>query len=402
MYYKEKMRIFIGFILLGSLLNISGYAQSSVENIRKLREKTIKEIEYANKLLEETKGKTKQSLQEVNIMNEKLKKRREYIVSLEAETALLGDDIDACQNSVSSIEKNLEELKKFYASMLVRNYKSRTEDYFIIFLLASENMNQMYQRFRFVKIYLNYVKIQKDKYEKMMGELVNKKIELQNIKSEKEKVAKSTKKEYAVIKEESSKKVELLNSLKKKQVDIEKEIGEKEKITAKLDRELTKVIENERIKSGSSKSRINLTPAEQSISGDFGKNLGKLPWPTQKGFVSGKYGEHEHPDFKSVKIRNDGIYITTGKGEYVRSVFKGVVSKVFSIPGENFTVIIKHGNYYTLYHNIVDVVVKAGQNVDTKEVIGKVFTDGETRETTLYFQLWKETERNDPELWLSH
>jgi septal ring factor EnvC (AmiA/AmiB activator) len=236
----------------------------------------------------------------------------------------------------------------------------------------------------------------------LKSDLEVKRKELQNIKSEKEHLVTATRKEYINIKEESSKKVELLNTLKKKQGEIENEIREKEKITERLDREITKIIESARVKSGSSKMVINLTPAEQIISSDFGKNQGKLPWPTQKGIISGKYGEHEHPDFKSVKIRNDGIYISTEKGEFVRSVFKGVVSKVFSIPGENFTVIIKHGNYYTLYHNIVGVTVKAGQHVDTKEIIGRVFTDGETKETTLYFQLWKEMERNDPELWLAH
>jgi len=189
--------------------------------------------------------------------------------------------------------------------------------------------------------------------------------------------------------------------LTRKEGNIEKEIRDKKRTMERLDREITKLIESEKVKTGSGKSGLALTPVEQIISTDFGKNQGRLPWPTQKGMVTGKYGEHEHPDYKSVKIRNDGIYISTQNGEYVRAVFKGVVSKVFSIPGENFTVIIKHGNYYTLYHNLVDVTVKAGQHVETKEVIGKVFTDADTKETTLYFQLWKETERNDPELWLA-
>jgi murein hydrolase activator len=389
-------------ILIFWLFAANGYAQNSVESIRKLRENTLKEIDYANKLLEETKGRTKQSLQEVNIINEKLKRRKEYIISLEAESALLGNDIDECQISVNNLELSIQRLKSLYAAILVRNYKCRTEDYYIIFLLASDNLNQFYQRFRFVRIYLNYIKIQRKKFEELKGELIQKKGELQSKKTEKERLVGTTRKEYAVIKEESSRKVELLKKLKRKQGDIERDIHEKEKITARLDRELTKIIESERVKSGSSRTVTNLTPAEEIISGDFGRNQGKLPWPTQKGIISGKYGEHEHPDFKSVKIRNDGIYISTEKGEYVRSVFKGVVSKVFSIPGENFTVIIKHGKYYTLYHNIVDVTVKTGQSVETKEIIGRVFTDNETRETTLYFQLWKEMERNDPELWLAH
>jgi septal ring factor EnvC (AmiA/AmiB activator) len=100
-------------------------------------------------------------------------------------------------------------------------------------------------------------------------------------------------------------------------------------------------------------------------------------------------------------VRNDGIYISTVQGETVRAIFKGVVSKVFSIPGQNYTVIIRHGTYFTLYHNLIQVNVKAGQSVEMKEAIGKVFTDSESKETTLYFQVWKDMERSDPEIWLA-
>jgi len=372
-----------------------------VESVRKLKEKTLQEIEYANKILEETRGKTKQSLHEVNIINSKLKKRKEYIISLEAEAAMVDNNLRDCENDIKKLESNILRLKEIYASILIQNYKRRLKNYYLIFFLASENMNQLYQRFRFVKIYMNYLRLQRVNYERLRLELAEKAGKLKEIKGEKEILVNTTRKEYSIIKDESVRKMQLLKSLTRKEGNIEKEIRDKKRTMERLDREITKLIESEKVKTGSGKSGLALTPVEQIISTDFGKNQGRLPWPTQKGMVTGKYGEHEHPDYKSVKIRNDGIYISTQNGEYVRAVFKGVVSKVFSIPGENFTVIIKHGNYYTLYHNLVDVTVKAGQHVETKEVIGKVFTDADTKETTLYFQLWKETERNDPELWLA-
>jgi len=250
--------------------------------------------------------------------------------------------------------------------------------------------------------YYNYIENQKLKLDNLKADLSVKSNALLEVKKQKDSLIRSTKKEYGVIQEESAKKKVLLNSLKKKQAEIEREIRDKEKTARKLDNEISKIIEAEKRKSANGSIKANLTPADQIISSDFEKNRGKLPWPTKEGIISGKYGEHEHPDFKQVKIRNDGIYISTSKGESVRSIFKGVVSRVFSIPGENYTVIIKHGNYYTLYHNLVDVTVKAGQHVETKEVLGKVYTDNETKESTLYFQIWKETERNDPELWLAN
>jgi septal ring factor EnvC (AmiA/AmiB activator) len=144
-----------------------------------------------------------------------------------------------------------------------------------------------------------------------------------------------------------------------------------------------------------------LTHEEKILSTDFEKNEGRLPWPTERGVITGQYGEHQHPDYKSVTIRNEGVYIATSKGESARSIFKGVVSRVFTIPGENYTVLVKHGEYYTLYHNLINVKVKAGQQVNTKETIGTVFTNEKTRETVLYFQVWKETEKKNPELWLA-
>ena len=377
-------------------------AQNDVEKVRKMRESTLKEIEYANKLLEETRGQTKASLQEVNIINQKLRKRKQYITGLETETELVGNTVAEYQAEIDKVQAEIKRLKGLYAKMVVSNYKHRWNDYYFMYFLASDNINQLYQRLRFVRIYYSYIENQKLKLDKLTADLGVKSNELLEVKKQKEILIRTTKKEYSVIQQESAKKMKLVNSLKNKQAEIEREIRDKERTAKKLDNEITKIIEAEKRKSGKGSIKANLTPADQIISNDFEKNRGKLPWPTNEGIISGKYGEHEHPDFKEVKIRNDGIYISTSKGEPVRSIFKGVVSRVFSIPGENYTVIIKHGNYYTLYHNLVDVTVKAGQHVNTKEVVGKVFTDNETRESTLYFQIWKETERNDPEIWLAN
>lgn len=395
---KRALIVVSCLILMGSAM----VAQNDVEKVRKLRESTLKEIEFANKLLEETRGQTKASLQEVNIINQKLKKRQQYIASLETETELVGQTVAEYQSDIEKVQAEIKRLKDLYAEMIVNNYKNRWNNYYVMYFLASDNMNQLYQRLRFVRIYYNYIENQKLKLDKLKADLSFKSNELLEVKKQKNILIQTTRKEYNVIQEESAKKMVLLNSLKKKQSEIEREIRDKERTAKKLDNEITKIIEAEKKKSGKGSIKANLTPADKIISSDFEKNRGKLPWPTNEGIISGKYGEHEHPDFKEVKIRNDGIYISTSKGEPVRSIFKGVVSRVFSIPGENYTVIIKHGNYFTLYHNLIDVTVKAGQHVETKEVLGKVYTDHETRESTLYFQIWKETERNDPELWLAN
>lgn len=397
----KEMRLL--FFILLSLILSSGkfFAQDNVKKIRENRDKTLREIEYANRLLIETQGKTKESLNEVSLINHKLNKRKEYLVGIEVEVSVLDKTIDENQIVIHSLENEIDKLKRLYARMIVNGYKNQSNHYLVMYFLASENLNQLYRRMRTIKLFNSYLKKKHLELSELKKEYIQKNTELLKLKSEKDDLAKKAKKETIIIQQEVNQKNTLVKQLKKRQKEIEEEIRNKENTAKKLENELKRIIDEERKKVKTSGSKERMTPAEKIISSDFEKNAGRLPWPTQKGVITGQYGEHQHPDYKSVTIRNDGIYIATTKGEYARSIFKGVVSRVFSIPGENYTVIIKHGQFYSLYHNLINVSVKAGQNVDIKENIGKVFTNDKTKETVLYFQIWKETERRDPELWLA-
>ncbi len=376
-------------------------AQNSMQKIKESQENTMREIEYANKLLIETQGKTKESLNEINIINHKLLKRREYLTGLEVEVTGMDQAIATNEQEIGRIEQEIKRIEKVYAMMITNLYKSKSESYQVMYFLASENLNQMYKRVRMVKIYYNYLKKERNELEGFRKELVEKNNGLVALKENKNLLVNKTKNETVVIQKEISEKNILVSQLKLKQKEIEQEIKEKERTARKLENELKKIIDEERRRSKNNGTSINTTPEDRLLSSDFEKNMGKLPWPTMHGIITGKYGEHQHPDYKNVIIRNDGVYISTATGEIVRAVFKGVISRVFTIPGENYTVIIKHGQFYTLYHNLINVRVKAGQTVNTKDVIGTVFTDGNTKETILYFQIWKETEKKDPELWLA-
>ncbi|HJZ41967.1 MAG TPA: peptidoglycan DD-metalloendopeptidase family protein [Bacteroidales bacterium] len=396
------MRRTLLVLLYVGLLSWNGFGQDSVDKIRKEREKALREIDYSNKLLNETIGKTKESLNEINIINHKLKKRRDYLNGLELEVNVLSEIIDENSITVNEVKKEISRLQDIYASIIVSLYKKRSNNYYIMYFLASENINQLYKRIRFIRIYNNYLKNQTARLAEMEDELITKNEELNKLVLEKNSLMGRTRLESAVIAQEVERKRRIVQDLKKKENEIKNEIREKEKTARKLENELKKIIAEERARIKKTNAKENYTPEERIISSDFEKNKGRLPWPTQQGIITGQYGEHDHPDYKSVKIRNDGVYIATTSGELARTIFKGVVSRVFAIPGENYTVIIKHGNYYTLYHNLVNVRVKAGQNVEIKEILGNVFTNVKTKETTLYFQVWKETERSDPELWLVH
>lgn len=395
------MRLVILICLLVVLIPDQLFAQDNAKKLRENRDKTLKEIEYANRLLIETQGKTKESLNEVNLINHKLNKRRQYLVGIEVEMSVLDQTIDENQVTISGIEHEIEKLKRLYALMIVNAYKNQSKQFGIMYFLASENLNQLYKRISTIKLFNSYLKKKHLELSRLKADYLERNEKLRKLKEEKDVLAGNAKRETLIILQEVNQKKKLVDQLKKKQKEIEDEIRNKERTAKKLESELKRIIDEERRKIKTSGSKERMTPAERIISSDFEKNAGRLPWPTQKGVITGKYGEHQHPDYKFVKIRNDGIYIATSSGEYARSIFKGIVSRVFSIPGENYTVIIKHGQFYSLYHNLVNVSVKAGQNVDIKESIGRVYTNDKTKETVLYFQIWKETERRDPELWLA-
>jgi murein hydrolase activator len=382
-------------------ISITLFSQQGKEKLKSSQEKTQREIEYANKLLEETKGKTKASISEINIINHRLSKRKELLTGLEVEVSTLSQSIEKNQQEIVRIEREIDKVKQAYALMITNLYKNRITEYTAMYILASENLNQLYKRIHTVKLYNSFLKTEKYRLDTLKQSLVRRNLELASLKQEKDVVVNKTKSEAFSIQKEVNEKQKMVQQLSKKQKEIEEEIREKQRTAKKLEAELRRMIEEERAKSKAKPTKEMVTPEEKIISADFEKNTGKLPWPTQKGIVSGKYGEHQHPDYKNVIIRNDGIYISTTSGESARAIFKGIVARVFQLSGQNYTVMIKHGRYFTLYHNLVNVKVKPGQTVDTKQIIGTVATDNSSGETILYFQVWKDTERSDPEIWLT-
>ena len=206
-----------------------------------------------------------------------------------------------------------------------------------------------------------------------------------------------------------------IKKLNAKQQDLKKKLAEKQALAQKLDKQIEAMIRAEiaaREKAAREKAAKNnttakttsintLTPEEKLVSQNFAENKGRLPWPTATGKITEHFGRHKHPTLEYVEVESNGIEIATTKGSKARAIFDGTVSKIVLIPGRNTAVLIKHGNFYTVYDNLTSVTVKAGQTVKAKQEIGTIYTDPETNSTVLQLQIWKELEKLDPELWLS-
>jgi len=373
--------------------------KSALENDRI---KTMEEIELASKLIQETQVKSKESLNELNLVNHKIKVQKRLIQTLDEEIALMDQQMIENNATIKQLIEKQDKIRTNYAKSIYLTYKKRRRENFFLYVLASENMNQAYKRFRYMQIINNYRKRQVEMLNDLEDQISDENGRLENVKRDKQQLQKQNVKQTDLLANEKNKQKVLLQKLKQREKELRAEVEKKKKIARELEKEIEKIINEERKKSAKGDIYATLTKEEKLISDEFGKNYGKLPWPTKQGVVVGRFGEQEHASMKGIKVRNDGIYIATVKNAEVRCIFKGVVTKVFAIPGSNYTVIIRHGNYYTLYHNLRNVIVTKGTEVSTKEIIGNVSTDTEKNETILHFQVWKETERNDPEVWLSH
>ena len=227
--------------------------------------------------------------------------------------------------------------------------------------------------------------------------------ELKTLHSDKENLLSEHRTETDELKREKSDQNVMIQQLDKQKSELKKKLDEQVQLANKLQKEIEKVIAEELKKSKKADMKVfQLTPEEKKLADNFISNKSKLPWPTERGVITGFFGENPHPVLKGVFIRNDGIDISTTEDSYIRSVFDGDVTRVFVIPGAHKTVIIRHGNYLSVYSNLSEVFVKQGDKVKTKQTIGKIFTDREDgNKSVLQFQIWKENQKLNPQDWLA-
>lgn len=404
-------------------ININGQERIKLENKRK---QILKEIEYTNKLIKKTRLEKKNSMNQLLMLNKKISVRQELLNNIQDEIQYLNNKIRELLNKLDSLENNLKKIKNIYAQMIVFAYKTRSTYNKLIFILSTENFNKSYRRLRYLQYYGEYrqkqmqqIIITKTKIKNILEQLKENKIQKEQLKSE-------TEKEKLALSKDKEEQIKILNSLKKQESELLKKLNTQKKADKKLQENIKTLIAEEmrkakeeaakkakaRTAKKSSSEKIStpkntitkemiLTPEEQLIHDKFKANKGHLPWPTERGVILSTYGEHEHPVLKGVKVRNDGVYISTLPGAKVRAVFDGKVSKVLAIPGKNKIVLIKHGNFFTVYANLSNIMVSPGQKVKTKQIIGTASTDPDEDKTYVELQIWDGNTKLNPELWIS-
>ena len=375
------------------------YSQS-IDAIKKKNEKTEKEIAYLNKLLENARKDKSSTIQKVSIINQKIGKGKEMIQSLTNEVNYLDGQIKKNESVKSGLESDKQRMLEFYSKMVYETWKKRNESDKLIYIFSSSSFAQAYARYKYFEQVQDYSKRQIQLIEQTNDSLtaINKELsKLMTLKSETQ--SKITSQNNQLIREQNEANTYIAD-LKKKEKELLRKLNIEIKNRERFKKELEKLIAAQAKKSGSKNSTYKLTPEEKLISDDFAKNRGKLPWPVEQGFVSEKFGVNVHPVFKQVKLNNAGITITTSRNADVRAVFKGVVTEIMFIPGDNNVVIVRHGNYLTVYSNLVEIFIKKGDTVNVKQKIGKLAVSSGNN-STLNFQVWRDKDNLDPQLWLT-
>jgi len=429
------MRKYLGSFIVLFVLMLNLFAQSR-KDIEKQITKTKNEIALTNKLLKETEKSKNQTITKLQLLNRKIELRKEYINSLTSEIAYLTEKSEKTMAQVGSLRNDIKVLKDEYAKVIYYAYKNRNSYDRIMFILSSEDFNQAYKRIRYLQMYSEYRKFQVQHILKKTKQLNDIIISYNNTIKEKSQLVDSKKEETAALSDESSQQTLVVKDLESRQNELKENLEEKIKIAEKLKKEIERIIAEEQKKyeekrkalaaekaakakevatAAKANSKTNKygqkeTPAavvaivpnqDVILTGKFNENIGKLPWPTADGVVTQSFGEHSHPLFPTIKTTNNGIDISASKGAQARSVYEGEVTKIIVIPGANTSVLIRHGNYVSVYSNLKDVFIKLGQKVSTKQAIGTIYTDEETGNTTMNFQIWKETTKLDPQKCLS-
>ncbi len=398
------------FFLLGILFSqYQLFAQDKKKELEDDIRRIEEEISFTNQLLDETNKNKNLTLNELQILQSQITKRENLIATIQKQLIRINNDLIKSEKEVDKVTRELTLLREEYSRMILFAYRNRGGYNTLMFLFASEDFNQAYHRLKYLQQYAVYRQSQISRIEQAQQKLLETVNQLEEEKAQKITLFDSEKREQISLSTERLQKDKSVQQLSKKESQLRQTLRQKEKEAQQLQRAIEDIINeemrkaNERlgIKNPAPDKLMELTPEELALSNSFTLNKGKLPWPTERGVISGHFGEHPHPVLKKVKIKNNGIDIVTSKMSDARCVFEGVVVSVNRITATNNAVIVRHGNYFSVYANLEEVYVKRGDKLKTKELVGRIHTDKSETKTELHFELWQGREIVNPEFWLA-
>ena len=405
-HQKLRLLVILGIFLIPALSS----AQDSKISLKQEKKQIEADIAYTNQLLSKTRQNRRSSVDGLVILQQKIRQRERLINTVEAELILLDNEIEETGDSIFDLSVELKKLKEEYALMIYYAKRNSSSYDRLVFIFSASDFNQAYRRLKYFQQYGVYRRTQAGLITSTQDKLSIKELNLEQQKAEQQNLLAQEKNEKQQLEIEQGDVDRTIQDLGHREKELKSTLRAKQKAVAELEKAIEKIIAEEirlaeeRARAAAGTTTISgfaLTPEEKQLSDNFSSNKGNLPWPTERGIVSSTFGEHQHPVLPRVKIKNNGVDILTGEGEYARAVFNGEVTRVISVPNFNNVVIVRHGEFLTVYSNLDEVLVSKGQKVTTKQNIGRIYTDRNENKTELHFEIWKAKDLMNPSYWLA-
>lgn len=398
-------------VFTGNSLFAQGDKQAELEQKRRAIEEEIRQI---NTLIFSTRKKEKTVLEEVEDISQRIRVRENLIKATNEQANFLTREINNNQRKIDDLRSELEQLKEDYAEMIVKSYKSKSEQSRVMFLLSSENFLQAYKRAQYLKQYAKFRKEQGLQIQEKAIELqeLNKTLVVQQ--REKQKLLEENKAVRAQLQKEKVQQEALMATLKKDENKYVNQVKAKQREAAEIDKEIDRLIKEAIAEAnrkaaaergtvpatGGSTTTFAMTAEAKALAANFTSNKGKLPWPVEKGVVITKFGVTQHPTLPNVKTSSSGVEIVTEKGANARAAFDGEVMAVAAVKGIVKAVYVRHGDYITIYQNLDEVYVKKGDKVKTKQALGKVYFNPSSEKAVLKFYVFQNDKKLNPAEWV--
>lgn len=388
------------YILLFLFAGLAASAQNNKElaELKAKSEKAKKEIEQTRKLIKQAERDKEVTVQKLSLIQKQIALREEYVTALQAEIRQLEREIYLAEAQIRNLESELEIMQQEYKLTLFTMYKLHNAYDEVIFVLSSEDLNQAYNRLQYLQYYSDFMIKQSEEisfYKDSLSKRIDQQKELIANKTD---LLQAEENQKIALSKDKNKERQTLQDIESQQGELKRKLAKKRKEAKELDEKITKIIEEEIARSKNTTTKeekeVNLI-----ISKNFAENKGRLPWPTNNGSITLRFGKYQ-PKGTEIILESNGIEITASTGTKARAVFEGTVARIVVIPGKNTAVLIKHGEYYTVYNNLVNVSVKPGQKVRVKQEIGTIYTNPDSGLAVMELQIWKNLLKLDPQPWL--
>ncbi len=391
--------LLIPFFLIGAE---SVWAQNHTNQLKNKKQQLEKQIAYTNQLINNISKNKRNTLYALQLINNKINRRMELIAALKREIYGLNDSLEISNRAVERFSYQLTQMKNEYARIAYYLYKNNNPYTRLIFLFSAKDFNQAYQRLRYMDEMAAYIRKQASRIKTMEAQ---KNVQISNIKkkkAEKNRLLDQETTQLSTLQLEQQRKKRVRRKLSGQEVALRASLRRKRKESKKLEQQITLAIAKATAakRVGKTKRSYALTPMEKKLSASFAANKGKLPWPVKKGIIAQTYGVHNHPVLKNVHIRNNGVNIATSAGASARAVFAGKVVSIVKITATNIAIIVKHGNYFSVYSGLDKVYVSLNKAVKGLQNIGEIHTNLQGK-TELHFEIWKGKFLQNPAWWLA-